>query len=229
MRRPWLATGLVALCVVAAVIVVAGPAWQAYDTKTQGQKLANEVLALCGLGGDAAAPLVAAGACPLARQVSASTVPAAQGVTPEQVQVMINEAIARQKAPPPPVIMPDGGGPLNPSVPPGAAGPPGREQYTPQPAPEEQRVQSTEEARPPRPPRQFQLPSSDRGVERRPPERTTVTEAAPSPATVTEQAPVTETVQAPAPAAPVVEQPQQQGVPLLNGVGGLLNGLGNGL
>ena len=228
MQRPRLATGLVAVCILAAVVLVAAPAWQAYDARTQGQQLASKVLTVCGQGGDAAAPLIAAGACPLARQVS-STAPAspAQGVTSEQVQDMINEAIARQKAAPapPPAIMPEGGALPNPFIPPGVAGPPGREQYQPQPAPPE--VRSTEAARPP--PWQFQQPASA---------RRTVTEMAPPPVTVTEPPPVTVTqTAAPAPITQTVEQPvqqpaapaQQPGVPLLNGVGGLLNGIGNGL
>lgn len=69
----------------------------------------------------------------------------------------------------------------------------------------------------------------------------TVTEQAPPPpVTVTQQPPVTQTVTQPAPVTQTVEQPVQaaqpvapaapanQGTPLLNGVGGLLNGLGNG-
>jgi len=73
----------------------------------------------------------------------------------------------------------------------------------------------------------------------------TVTEQAPPPpVTVTQQPPVTQTVTQPAPVTQTVEQPVQAaqpmapaapaapaegGTPLLNGVGGLLNGLGNGL
>jgi hypothetical protein len=247
--RSIIATGLAVIVVFALGLMIALPAHQAYDAKAQGQDLAGKVLVVCQQGGDAAAPLNAIGACPLARQVQSTPEAAGtpSGLTADEIQAMIREEVARQLPKTPQVITPvEGGAPSpGPSVLPGAAGLPG-ESPAPGPAePPNERIQSTAtEQAPPlrdqRPPSQYGYPASQRQDDRRPPERT-VTERPPAPVTVTEQAPptVTQTVQAPAP-APVtqnVNQPEQaaqpapanQGVPLLDGVGGLLNGLGNGL
>jgi hypothetical protein len=245
--RSLAATGLAVVGIFVIGLMVALPALQSYNQKVDGQKLAGKVLAVCAQGGDAAAPLVALHACPLAQQVQSATPVVASspaGLTHDEVQNMINETLARNKAPapvaPPPTTVPmmlpsEGGGSRGPESPPGVAGQPGREPYQ-RPAPEEQ-VRSTEENRPP-PYRQdrgrpYQYDySSQRGEDHNPPERT-VTEQAPTPVTVTEQAPPPTAVQAPAPVTQTVEQPQQapaqNGTPLLNGLGGLLNGLGSGL
>lgn len=249
--RSVVATVLTVLVVLALGVSIGLPAYQAYSTKQQGQELAGKVLAICGQGGDAAAPLVAIHACPLAQDLRATTQVAASapvsGVTPAEIQAMIREEIARQMSRAPAPMA--GGVSPRPTGVPGVAGLPG-ESSVPGPAeppPSNEQVQSTttEQAPPVRerqPSIQYDYPSSRRMDNRRPPVRT-VTERAPAPVTVTEQAPptVTQTVQAPAP-APVtqdVNQPQQaapqpaapadQGVPLLDGVGGLLNGLGNAL
>jgi hypothetical protein len=217
MTRSLPATGLAVVGIVVIGLLVALPAYRAYSTKAQGQDLANKVLSVCAQGGDAAAPLVALHACPLAKQVASSSPAQVQEVAPpvssNQIQDMIHEEIARQLpkvVSPPPVT--------GPSFPPGVAGRPGREQYQPR---------STEEAAPP--PRQFEYPAAQREPDRRYQEQAPEREP---PVTVTEQAPpppVTQTVQAPVP--PVVQQaaPAQSGTPLLNGVGGLLNGLGGSL
>lgn len=235
MARRTIATGLAVAIVFGAGLMVALPARQAYDAKAQSQELAGKILAVCAQGGDAAAPLVAIKACPLAQQVQATTPVAAisNSMTADEIQALVREEIARQMPKNP------GGSPLNPQNPPGAAGPPGRE-HDQQPAPDYD-VRSTNEAQPPafhsrvRPPVQFQHPSSRRERQpenRYPPERTVV-EQAPPPVTVTSPPTATVTASPPAPVTQTVEQPvapaQQQGVPLLNGVGGLLNGLGSGL
>ena len=249
--RSLAATGLAVVGIFIIGLMVALPAFTAYNQKVDGQKLAGKVLAVCAQGGDAAAPLVALHACPLAQQVQSATPVATSsptGLTHDEVQNMINETLARQKAPvaavPPsgvPMLLPpEGGGSRGPESPPGVAGQPGREPYQ-RPAPEEQ-VRSTLENRPPRQderhPYQFdysgQRDQNQRGGDRYPPERTVTEQAPPAPVTVTEQAPPPTTVQAPAPVTQTVEQPQpaqqqQNGTPLLNGLGGLLNGLGSGL
>lgn len=222
--RSVVATVFAGVVVFALGLAVALPARQAYTAKAQSQELASKVLEVCQQGGEAAAPLVAISACPLAQQVQSAPATVAEsgnGLTASQVQRMINDAIARQKSasvqqisPVPQIV-----GPVAPGLP--VPTPAAIPRY--RPAPEEQ-IQSTETARPMRhPPIQFGYPASRE--DRYPPERTVT--AAP-PATVTVTAP-------PAPAPPPVVQtvdqpaPTEQGVPLLNGVGGLLNGLGSGL
>lgn len=251
--RSVVATVLTVLVVLALGVSVALPAYQAYATKQQGQELAGKVLAVCGQGGDAAAPLVAIHACPLAQDLRATTQVAASapvsGVTPAEIQAMIKEEVARQlpraTAAPEVVLPPEATAPIEggvsprPTGVPGVAGLPGDSSY-PGPAMPEQ-VQSTRSpgAREQRPPLRYGYPTSrQQGDYQRPPVRT-VTERAPAPVTVTEQAPptVTQTAPAPAPVTQDVNQPapQQapapadQGVSLLDGVGGLLNGLGNAL
>lgn len=262
------ATGLAVLVVVTLGVIIAVPAQQDYtqkqdavaqkqDALAQSQDLAGKVLAVCQQGGEAAAPLITIGACPLAQQVRSAplTASAPRGMSADQVQEMINEAIARQRQP---TQTP----PLPPFLP-GVSGQPGREVVVipgpvQQPAPVIERIPSTADEQPspmrerspsrytsPRLTQQRYAPSYrgqpyDRPLQsyqydeaRQPP----VTVTQPPPVTVTQQPPQTvvqqapQTVQAPAPPAPAqtVEQPQQAGTPLLNGVGGLLNGLGNGL
>jgi hypothetical protein len=249
--RSVVATALTVLVVLALGVSIGLPAYQAYSTKQQGQELAGKVLAVCGEGGDAAAPLIAIHACPLAQDLRATTQAAASapvsGVTPAEIQAMIREEVARQMSRAPAPIA--GGALPRPTGVPGVAGLPG-ESSSPGPAepPSNEQVQSTttEQAPPTRerqPSIQYGYPSGARQGDRRPPVRT-VTERAPAPVTVTEQAPptVTQTVQAPAPAPvtqdvnqpaqaaqPAPQAPADQGVPLLDGVGGLLNGLGNAL
>lgn len=212
--RSVIATLLAGLVVFALGLAVALPARQAYNAKAQSQELAGKVLEVCQQGGEAAAPLIAISACPLAQQVQSAPATVAEsngGLTTDQVQRMINDAIARQKSAPvqgvPPVPQIVGGAPPGPPVPTGAAGPPGRQQY--RPAPEEQvRVH------PHRPPIQFGYPASRE--DRYPPERTVT-----PPATVT----VTAT---PTPAPPVV-QTIDQPIPAEQPRTGLLEGLLNGL
>jgi hypothetical protein len=250
--RSVVATVLTVLVVLALGVSVALPAYQAYATKQQGQELAGKVLAVCGQGGDAAAPLVAIHACPLAQDLRATAQVAASapvsGVTPAEIQAMIKEEVARQlpRAVAPAVPI-EGGVTPRPTGVPGVAGLPG-DGSSPGPAelPPNEQIQSTATERAPQlrdrqPPIQYGYPASRREGARHPPERT-VTEQPPAPVTVTEQAPPTVTQTAPAPVTRDVNQPEQaaqpapqpaapadQGVPLLDGVGGLLNGLGNGL
>jgi type II secretory pathway pseudopilin PulG len=208
------ATGLAVVMVLAVMLVVALPARQAFDAKqraqNQNQELAEQVLIVCQQGGDTAAPLVAIKACPLAEAISSASQSAPSGLTPAEIQALVQREVARQMATrpvmPTPEAAPEGGGPPGPGLAPPVAGRPGRE-----------RPIEVEPPRAPEPPTPTarEAPYRYPDQRREPQREVTVTEQAPAPPAVTEQAP-----------AQVAEQP---GTPLLNGVGGLLSGLGAGL
>lgn len=212
------ATGLAVVMVLAIGLSIALPAKRAYDAKLEaqarGQELASQVLTVCQQGGDIAAPLVAIKACPLAQQIqSASQAVAApvNSLTPAQIQALVQREVARQMAKPAPA---SGALPTpTPEAAPPAAGRQGKEraiEAEPRPSPRDPEPPTPTAREAP-----FRYPA-----ERREPQRqVTVTEQAPEPA------PVTQTVEQPQP--PVEQQPG--GTPLLNGLGGLLNGLGSGL
>lgn len=221
------ATGLAVVMVLAIGLSIALPAKRAYDAKLEaqarGQELASQVLTVCQQGGDIAAPLVAIKACPLAQQIqSASQAVAApvnnNSLTPAQIQALVQREVARQMAKPAPAsgVLPTPtpeAAPPGPAFAPPAAGRQGKEraiEAEPRPTPRDPEPPTPTAREAP-----FRYPA-----ERREPQRqVTVTEQAPEPA------PVTQTVEQPQP--PVEQQPG--GTPLLNGLGGLLNGLGSGL
>lgn len=159
MTRARPATGLAVIGIVVIGLLVALPAYRASNTRAQGEDLANKVLSVCAQGGDAAAPLVALHACPLAKQVASSS-PTPEAVAPPAV-VPAQVPVIRQF--PGPVLPPlgNGGGPRS----------------------------TEEAAPPHRIPLQFRYPASDRREERRPPERTVTEAAPPSTVTETVQAP----------------------------------------
>lgn len=251
--RSAIATVLAVLVVFALGVLIAVPAHEAsverQNAIAQSQDLASKVLEVCHQGGETAAPLISIGACPLAQQVQSTPLAAAPISTPlttQQIDAMIRAEIARSL---PKVAVPvEGGAPASsgPTSAPGVAGQPDKGVYAGPAAPDNRYLQQqpppTRDERPP-------LPSERQAPYRYPappyryqsPRQVTVTEQAPPPpVTVTQQPPVTQTVTQPAPVTQTVEQPVQaaqpvapaapanQGTPLLNGVGGLLNGLGNG-
>jgi len=133
-RRWWRRPPNLGAFLVAAALAVGGIGWIAFNEShrqvvavqgaaTQAGTEADRTLELCAGHDEVAAKLLANGSCDLAQSVKQNPITAPVGLTREQVQAMIDAALARRQLQGPP-------GPPGPAGPPGpigGAGPPGRE------------------------------------------------------------------------------------------------------